>query len=207
MPEVSTYFDAPRIPPNFDDIYNWCQCKDGNHGKHYEQFTLNELPAYDCLVYLRHHDFPSPLLDWSRSLYVAAYFAFSNAASGDVAVFVFSEDPNNMKHSSSSAPQIHRLGPYVRTHRRHFKQQSDYTFCAKFESGTEIEFRPHDSVFQLGLADQDALWKIIIPAGERLKVLTELDSYNLNAFSLFDSEEHLMQTLAFREFDLKQPRP
>ncbi len=24
MPEVSTYFDAPRIPPNFDDIYNWC---------------------------------------------------------------------------------------------------------------------------------------------------------------------------------------
>src|SRR5208282_2769502 len=100
---------------------------------------------------------------------------FSNAASGDVAVFVFSEEPDNMKHSSSSAPQIRRLGPYVKTHRRHFRQQADYTFCAKFESGTGIEFRSHESVFNLGRADQDVLWKIIIPAGERLKVLTQLD--------------------------------
>src|SRR6267142_607832 len=30
-------------------------------------------PAYKHVVYLRHHGFPSPLLDWSSSLYVAAY--------------------------------------------------------------------------------------------------------------------------------------
>jgi len=36
-----------------------------------------------------------------------------------------------------------------------------------------------------------------------LKVLKILDSYNLNAFSLFGSEESLMETLAARELDLR----
>jgi hypothetical protein len=58
-------------------------------------------------------------------------------------------------------------------------------------------------VFDLGRTDQDVLWKFVIPAKKRLKVLTQLDKYNLNAFSLFDSEESLMETLAFREVDLK----
>jgi hypothetical protein len=43
-------------------------------------------PAYSYMTYLRHHSFPSPLLDWSRSPYVAAYFAFRNAVNGRVAI-------------------------------------------------------------------------------------------------------------------------
>jgi len=194
MPVTSTYFDASWVMPSSDEINAWC--------KDYNEFTLANLPAYDYLAYLRHHGFPSPLLDWSRSLYVAAYFAFANTVSSEVAIFVFLEQPDNTKHSSSSAPQIHIFGPYVKTHPRHFRQQSRYTVCAKFESDT-AEFRPHQSVFEPGRTDQDLLWKFVVPANERLKVLSRLDEYNLNAFSLFDSEESLMETLAFREIDLK----
>ena len=41
-----------------------------------------------------------------------------------------------------------------------------------------------------------------IPSTERKKVLRFLDEFNLNAYSLFGSEESLMNMLAVRAFDL-----
>ena len=46
------------------------------------------------------------------------------------------------------------------------------------------------------------LWKFTIPSSERTKVLQLLDSMNLNAYSLFGSEESLMDTVAFRALEL-----
>jgi FRG domain len=49
--------------------------------KNYDGFSIaldfKGLPAYDLLIYTRHHGFPSPLLDWTRSAYIAAFFTFA----------------------------------------------------------------------------------------------------------------------------------
>jgi hypothetical protein len=169
----------------------------------YEEFNntlwAGDRPAYGYMAYLRHHGFPSPLLDWSRSPYVAAYFAFANAckdSSGRVSIFVLCE--RNFKVSGNQMDVVNIFGPYVKTHRRHVLQQSQYTVCLSFHN--EWRFESYDSVFDKGPRQQAFCWKFTIPVTERSKVLALLDEYNLNAFSLFGSEEHLMETLATREF-------
>jgi hypothetical protein len=172
----------------------------------YDAWALHRFPdpdTYSYMVYLRHHGFPSPLLDWTRSARIAAFFAFRSTIEpkdGHVSIYAFSEMPKGTKLTSNDSAWIRRIGPFVTTHRRHFLQQSDYTMCATFSD--EWRFVSHDEATVRD--DQDVLWKFNLPWSERIKVLKILDEYNLNAFSLFESEESLMETLAVREMEFKE---
>jgi hypothetical protein len=96
-------------------------------------------------------------------------------------------------------PAIRPIGKYVRTHARHFRQQSDYTICAAFdEKGPGWRFYPHDPVFW-SRGKQDYVWKFGLPSAQRIAVLKSIDQYNLNAFSLFDSQETWLETMWLRE--------
>ncbi len=165
----------------------------------YDSLRSSKLPHYDFLVYLRHHGFPSPLLDWTRSFYVAAFFAFNSPKAERVSIFVYQEHSGSGKSSSSGAAQIRALGPHVRSHPRHFLQQGEYTLCGQYVEGSWC-FAPHSAVFARNKESQDKLWKFTVPASEATKVTKQLDAYNINAFSLFQSEESLMATLAARAF-------
>jgi hypothetical protein len=101
----------------------------------------------------------------------------------------------------SSKLSAHMFG----SHRRHFRQQSDYTFCASFDSYS-WHFHSHEGVFANRRPEQDYLWRFDIPATEWIGVLQLLNEYNLNAFSLFDSEETLLETMWFREQIVKSLR-
>ena len=168
-----------------------------------------EFPAYEYLAYLRHHGFPSPLLDWTASPYIAAFFAMDKVAKGVkyVSVYAFMEDSGGGKGAWASDPLICSYGYNIKTHKRHFMQQSGYTTCTKPKSinkqESELFYAPHEEVFSKNEKDQDILWKFNIPTSERPRFLQKLQTMNINSFSLFGTEDSLMDSIATEEFLLK----
>lgn len=175
----------------------------------YDDFSLavgglGKFPAYDYLIYLRHHGFPSPLLDWTRSAYIAAYFAFADDRPRTKKRSIYVWRGSYLGIHGTNRPELKRLGPFVTAHPRHVLQQSDYTICPIFKTGDKWRFMSHERAFTpSGPAGHGTVLKFNIPSSERLTVLRFLDSVNLNAYSLFGSEESLLATLAVREFDLR----
>lgn len=168
----------------------------------------NRFPSrvYAYMAYLRHFGFPSPLLDWSRSPYVAAFFAFRDPlVVGCRSIYAYCERPKGVKAVAIGEPSIFPMGPYIATHHRHFRQRCDYTICASYESNSkQWIFDSHQRVFENTRWNQDHLWKFDLPSTERIKVLQDLDYYSLNSFSLFGSEESLLETMWFREYVLRK---
>jgi hypothetical protein len=149
---------------------------------------------------------PSPLLDWTRSPYVAAHFAMAPTPRNGVqyaAVYVYHEYPQGIKIGDNNAPAIHSLGPYVTTDSRHYLQQSEYTICTA-RIGQSLRYVSHEAVADRKDRNQDLLWKIVIPITERPDFIEHLQQMNINPFSLFQTEDSLMDDICISEIFLRK---
>jgi hypothetical protein len=138
----------------------------------WEEEWLDRFPknTFELMIYLRHHGFPFPLLDWSRSPYVAAFFAFKNAGLkvDNVSIFVYQEMPAGSKGYDGGAPYISALPSNVAAHPRHFVQQCEYTVCIQ-KQAEGFFYMPHQLVFDRQEKGQDLLRQFNIPISERNK--------------------------------------
>ena len=200
LPQIESFRNTTWDVESIDEIKRQA----GEYDKFHLYLWLSRLRALGYMAYLRHHGYPSPLLDWTRSPLIGAFFAFRSPVkpkSGKVSVVVYCEKPTGMKHDSSDRPRIFRFGPNVRTHRRHYLQQGEYTMCLHWQIGQPQPWQlvPHERVFDENDSQQDLLWRFNIPWSERTKVLRMLDDHNVNSFSLFESDEALLETIALRQ--------
>jgi len=203
-PSVSTF--SSMQAPSFDETL-WNHLCDTERlsdyarlmGSIFDQATFPGGEHFEYVAYLRHHGFPSPLLDWSLSPYVAAFFAFRETVPKveKRSIFVYCDRPEGIYGGTIGEPMIQLLTGHTRTPRRHFFQQSIYTVCESRNDG-KWQFDSHQKVFDNPHSKQDFLGKFDIPSTDREEVMRLLDQYNLNAYSLFESDESLLETLWLR---------
>ena len=133
---------------------------------------------------------------WSASPFVAAYFAFAEKKDVErVAVWVYADRRAGSHSGVAEEPAISFLGPKVSAHKRHFLQQSVYTFASKAEND-DYTFVSHVDVKRPSDESQDVRIKITIPAAKRITALKSLNKMNMNHANIFQNEEELAMARA-----------
>jgi|GEM_PF-3306107 len=180
-----------EFPKQSADIAQWCATKPW------------VTPYLKALTTFRHMGVPSPLLDWTHSPFVAAYFAFCDADEKDsdpVAVYCFQEATGPIRRYNYQGTGLKALGPFGHSHERHIRQQGAYTFCIKGEaiSKNSVSICNHELYFENVREDgQDfgRLSKFTIPASEKGSAMRDLERMNITEASLFETQDALARTL------------
>lgn len=154
------------------------------------------LPNQALLCYLRHHGFPSPLLDWTESAYVASFFAYSEMRQGasEVSIYVHLptlDDPS--RRQDFKAPVSYALNQRHNPTERHASQKCVQTIAVVVRNDRALMI-PYEKAGQLSY-----LAKITMPGFSRKSVLTELSDMNISHYDLFGGADHLARDLWLSE--------
>lgn len=181
IPELNDYANY-MLPRVHDALEAWV-------GRSWD--LNNALGLAEFLAFAQHNGFPTPLLDWTESPYIAAYFAFEGVnhfrpQTEDVAIFAFNQNAwaatfKQLYDFADFTPHVSVLRPRLVGNHKLAMQQGCFTVTNVPD--VELHIRHNES------NERKFLAKYELDVRERPRVIRELTLMGISAIQLMPSIE------------------
>jgi hypothetical protein len=208
-----------KIIDNFDNIEERLLIEFKRAAFHY--LNIQEIPTsiLEWQALLQHYGAPTRFIDFTRSPYVAAYFAFESTNSKSVAIWIADKiafyqsavyyfEENHFAFTSEegytfSNSTFENIFSHSRTGKLNciipVESLSMNTRCYPQQSVFLTPSNPYKSFNEqlspLNYINTNSLFKIVLPASERGKVLRDLIKMNITRATLFPGLEGFTRSL------------